>query len=793
MNNGAFGENFPYSNFHDLNMDWIIKIAKDFLDQYTHIQEIISNAEQSLQELTDEELEQIQSKANELETLLQQWYDTHSQEIAEQLASALSELSENVNNSIQAFQVAANQKADEAIQSIPSDYTELYNEVLHLQNILENLSFEGYDNKQINVSGTYIPNTLTTADGRQVTANGWTGLNAIITPLETYLITGTGNPAAVIFDSSNNVIDTVETTSLQELTDYEYSAPANAHHIIINRNLDRLPILKLLDKSTFEKEDFTIEGYEIEEETLTGTIIPNTLTTANGPVTVQGWTGLNALINPGNTYYLTGTGNPAAIIYNSSNTVIDTVETTSLQQLIDYEYIAPVNAHHIIVNRNQNNIPIIKTPNSQKYVQEMPFVVANSKENNGIIKTSKDKYENEIGLFASNNGSVNLVSITYNNLPFKNCGDDIAPILLNGAGYVGANHGYNLVYNCTSNNHGLTNADIGKTYNDGTNIWVLIKIPDTNHLDIICFDSDTWYHAKTETVPSTVNFGTVIIISSSALTQYLPSVKRINNRVIRNDKITTIIEEYNIIDFGDGILKIIDNVGNNNNNSLTELADSIIKVSNAYSINRYGSVTIYTDITKLKNISIDYIYGSQSMAFDTDDKLAVIGTTIESLQTATMDVIKSIWKHPNIVPSVFIKSNNDKSKAFVLAFLQDRTNDIYNVAGYVLSTTKKLYPIMMERQNTKTQFTNTILRIPLNRYRTGYFDYIGYAHAGNSDYVFLGALGSVDAIFVPEVDIFGKTMSVVDKTDSITVEQNYDTPALKVQSIGEGYVLLKFT
>ena len=41
MNTGAFGEGFPYSNFHDLNMDWIIKIAKDFLDQYTHIQQTI--------------------------------------------------------------------------------------------------------------------------------------------------------------------------------------------------------------------------------------------------------------------------------------------------------------------------------------------------------------------------------------------------------------------------------------------------------------------------------------------------------------------------------------------------------------------------------------------------------------------------------------------------------------------------------------------------------------------------------------------------------------------------------
>ena len=56
MNTGAFGEGFPYTNFHDLNMDWIIKIAKDFLDQYTHIQETITNGENSLTTLTTEGL-----------------------------------------------------------------------------------------------------------------------------------------------------------------------------------------------------------------------------------------------------------------------------------------------------------------------------------------------------------------------------------------------------------------------------------------------------------------------------------------------------------------------------------------------------------------------------------------------------------------------------------------------------------------------------------------------------------------------------------------------------------------
>lgn len=37
LNTGAFGEGFPYTNFHDLNLDWIISIVKEFKDQYPDI------------------------------------------------------------------------------------------------------------------------------------------------------------------------------------------------------------------------------------------------------------------------------------------------------------------------------------------------------------------------------------------------------------------------------------------------------------------------------------------------------------------------------------------------------------------------------------------------------------------------------------------------------------------------------------------------------------------------------------------------------------------------------------
>lgn len=39
MNMGAFGENFPYTNFHDLNLDWIIKVIKEIKVQMENVLE----------------------------------------------------------------------------------------------------------------------------------------------------------------------------------------------------------------------------------------------------------------------------------------------------------------------------------------------------------------------------------------------------------------------------------------------------------------------------------------------------------------------------------------------------------------------------------------------------------------------------------------------------------------------------------------------------------------------------------------------------------------------------------
>ena len=151
-------ENFPYTDMHNLNLDWIIKIAKDFLDQYTHIQQLISDGETSLTTIIDNGetnlneiissgetdlstlittgLANLENKANQLEGLLNAWYNTHSQDIANQLASAISEMNAYLDALMILYESRAEAIAEETIASIPQDYTDLYNEVLLLKEIV---------------------------------------------------------------------------------------------------------------------------------------------------------------------------------------------------------------------------------------------------------------------------------------------------------------------------------------------------------------------------------------------------------------------------------------------------------------------------------------------------------------------------------------------------------------------------------------------------------------------------------------------------------------------------------
>ena len=170
MNTGLFGEGFPYSNFHDLNMDWIIKIAKDFLDQYTHIQQIIEEGEQSITDLTeegqqsitdltDEKLLALQNKAIELQSALQTWYDEHSEDISDQLADAIQSINTKLTETINFFDQHADAKYEELIESLPDNFTDLVNLVNEIKEEVDLLIENTYNlwiNPSYNQSGIIL-------------------------------------------------------------------------------------------------------------------------------------------------------------------------------------------------------------------------------------------------------------------------------------------------------------------------------------------------------------------------------------------------------------------------------------------------------------------------------------------------------------------------------------------------------------------------------------------------------------------------------------------------------------
>ena len=224
-NIGAFGENFPYSNQHDMNMDWIIKIAKDFLDQYSTLQQTIT-----------EGMEGLENKATELENLLQAWYDTHSEDIANELASALQDLNEwytqhqgylddYVTSSITFFTQQANAKVLETLQTIPEDYTVLSKRVVDITGN----EYGAFDNDILFGTEWTIGKYCNPSGSNLITNAGYNTSDYIPSaPMKVYYIPDHTGVFVHFFDSSKTFI------SGRAVTNPLFSTPSNTRFIRIS-------------------------------------------------------------------------------------------------------------------------------------------------------------------------------------------------------------------------------------------------------------------------------------------------------------------------------------------------------------------------------------------------------------------------------------------------------------------------------------------------------------------------------------------------------------------------------
>ena len=244
MNAGAFGENFPYSNFHDLNMDWIIKIAKDFLDQYTHIQEIIETGEENLDTTISEGLQNLADKGQELTEALDTWYNEHSSDISEQLADALQNMTAQMNSNISNINAEAQRIAEQTIASIPADYTALATEVQKIALFAYSaLTAYNHATPDTITNGIYVRNQ----DGAERTNANYKASGFI--DISGYTSVNLINCYGCFYDDTQTFISSPGVPP-EYPSDNTYVIPNNAKYIRISTDLPQTPALyTILDNS----------------------------------------------------------------------------------------------------------------------------------------------------------------------------------------------------------------------------------------------------------------------------------------------------------------------------------------------------------------------------------------------------------------------------------------------------------------------------------------------------------------------------------------------------------------
>lgn len=337
-------EQFPYADMQQLNLDWIIKIVKDFLDQYTQIQQLISDGLDQLDDKTQESLQALDAEKDRLEGLLNAWYTTHSQDIANELAAA-----------VQSFITQANQAAQEAIESIPADYTDLYNLVLSLKAMVNYLP-DGFF-VDLTAGQYYLMNGTTIDINTPTSATGWHSAAIPCSAGNIFMITlrAVANPRVWAFiDSSGNVI----TSSAQEilLDREEIRAPENAAYLVVNNadNLNATPFVYQY------RENYTPEEIAESVNKLMDSIpfvqgkyytMTNGIIDLNNPASGSGWSCCKAACAPGDVFNISGrcVANPPLMAFTDSSGQVIVLDSPEID-VNNAAYTAPAGSAYIIVN-----------------------------------------------------------------------------------------------------------------------------------------------------------------------------------------------------------------------------------------------------------------------------------------------------------------------------------------------------------------------------------------------------------------------------------------------------------
>lgn len=395
-------------------------------------------------------------------------------------------------------------------------------------------------------------------------------------------------------------------------------------------------------------------------------------------------------------------------------------------------------------------------------------------------------------------------------IAWKSAGDDITPVNFNST-YIGANHGYSCCSMATVEAHGKTEADIGSIWLLGDKTFVLISIPDENRLRLQHFN---------DTKMNSGNFGSWvsctgtlihkegatntddIIVTESSMCQLYRSFNKyfvdvlVDGESIGIDAIGTytgdridIITQYNIIYLPAMINYLIENVGNNTNESQfsEDITDYYITLYVDYQFNRNGSLSTYSSFYVNKQLSVGYFGLVQSIALSNPVYTYVPDTQsyqslVEQTGASSQYFYKTDWTNSEKVPYRYYQFSSELAdKGIALVYDRGigwgenskRLEHTGSSCGFCY-TSRKLYPYFISGGilSPGEYFDGCAVRVPLYKYDED-FTSIGWYWINNDIILMIDAHKTINKEIILPIYMNNKKIEVLDKTDSCIFNQTF--------------------
>lgn len=389
-------------------------------------------------------------------------------------------------------------------------------------------------------------------------------------------------------------------------------------------------------------------------------------------------------------------------------------------------------------NINSNYVKGLKTSD---------FIVKNSlilKKEDSLIKifcggNSDYNIIHTCDLYGSDNNSFNFLSFNYTKNPnniigdvIKSISDDVAPIHINNS-YMGGNHGYNGGYSVTTS-HNKTIQDIGSLWTDNINNYVLLQVFENTLLFCSIYTGDKFlpltiqppvnqlYHISGALHINNIVINSVSLVQIKPLINNLSNYITVDNVIISNNDIfigcnsLKIIEKYGIISIPHMLNYLIENVGQNNNNSLiNDSIDCDCEINTTYDFLDNGNVVVYSNYKILNTSFISRLGGIQSGKIGNNFIIPYSNyNTLSTLSDTSISVTQDKWAEANFPPFEVTQLNDNKF--FTVGYFLDYSDTTPNIrknnvseAININGSSGKLYPYVITNKTVLKDSKFTII------------------------------------------------------------------------------------